>query len=184
MIVVGGLARRRGGRHRAGVDRARCAGAVSGRSVRVHCCVPRRGSRDRDTPEPRRRCHPCVPTPVPDVNYIHPTCCLTSLETIIQKRGFSIIPSAGVRGLRGGGHHRSFPRTVSPDHRVASRPASGPPRPRSFRPCARVIRSGPPGRSRSSGRSCWQQRRRRLCSGPCGRTAIASSASQETTARS
>lgn len=28
------------------------------------------------------------------------------LEAIIQKRGFSIIPSAGVRGLRGGCRHR------------------------------------------------------------------------------
>jgi hypothetical protein len=29
------------------------------------------------------------------------------VETIIQKRGFSIIASAGVRGLRGGCDHRS-----------------------------------------------------------------------------
>ena len=29
------------------------------------------------------------------------------VETIIQKRGFTIVPSAGVRGLHGGCHHRS-----------------------------------------------------------------------------
>jgi hypothetical protein len=40
-----------------------------------------------------------------DFDYSRPV--RSSVDAIIQKRGFSIIPSAGVRGLRGGGHHGS-----------------------------------------------------------------------------